>query len=218
MGDGLSVFNKDPETTDEVSDLSVYGVADVRQAMAARNKLAMEQQARYDAQAKEIMDRRAGPSFSERMLQLSAALAQPTSRRGFGGVLANVTPVLLAQEQAKREGVTKRQDALNALQAAQLNQRMGLANQDVTTQVALARINATANKPVKGIAVGDTLRNPFTNEVMGAQFNRVPKPEYYTALEQDPTAENLKAAVDYYPTFEVQLKAAYERGLRSKGR
>lgn len=152
MGDGLSVFNKDPETTDEVSDLSVYGVADVRQAMAARNKLAMEQQARYDAQAKEIMARRAGPSFSERMLQLSAALAQPTSRRGFGGVLANVTPVLAAQEQAKREGEISRREALEQLEAKRLAQQMGLADQDVTTQLALAKIN----QPKPPRVVGNT--------------------------------------------------------------
>lgn len=201
-----------------LSDLSVYGAADVKNAIAARNKLAMEQQARYDAQAKEIMERRAGPSFSERMFQLSAALATPTEQRGLGGILANVTPVLAAQQRAKRQGELTRREALEELEAKRLTQQMGLANQDVTTQLALARINATANKPVKGIAVGDTLRNPFTNEVMGAQFNRVPKPEYYTALEQAPTEENLQAAVAYYPTFEVQLKAAYERGLRSKGR
>jgi hypothetical protein len=202
----------------DLNDMSVYGVADVRNAIAARNKLATEQQARYDAQAKEIMARRAGPSFSERMFQLSAALATPTEQRGLGGILANVTPVLAAQQKAKRQGELTRREALEQLEANRLTQQMGLANQDVTTQLALARINATANKPVRGIAVGDTLRNPFTNEVMGAQFNRVPKPEYYTALEQAPTAENLQAAVEYYPTFAVQLKAAYERGLRSKGR
>jgi hypothetical protein len=201
-----------------LNDMSVYGVADVRKAIEDRNKLAMEQQRRYDAQVEEIKARRAGPSFSERMFQLSAALATPTEQRGLGGILANVTPVLAAQQKAKRQGELTRREALEQLEANRLTQQMGLANQDVTTQLALARINATANKPVRGIAVGDTLRNPFTNEVMGAQFNRVPKPEYYTALEQAPTAENLQAAVEYYPTFAVQLKAAYERGLRSKGR
>ena len=123
-----------------LSDLSVYGAADVKNAIAARNKLAMEQQARYDAQAKEIMERRAGPSFSERMFQLSAALATPTEQRGLGGILANVTPVLAAQQRAKRQGELTRKEALEELEAKRLTQQMGLANQDVNTQVALARI------------------------------------------------------------------------------
>jgi hypothetical protein len=42
------------------------------------------------------------------MFQLSAALATPTEQRGLGGILANVTPVLQAQAQAKREGEIKR--------------------------------------------------------------------------------------------------------------
>jgi predicted membrane-bound mannosyltransferase len=132
--------------------------------------------------------------------------------------MGNIMPVLQEQAKAQREGMIKRQDALSALQAAQLAQRVGLANQDVTTATAMAKIDAAANKPVRGIAVGDTLRNPFTNEVMGAEFNRVPMPDYYKALEAAPTTENLQAAVAYYPTFAVQLKAAYERGLKNKGR
>lgn len=202
----------------DLIDLAVYSEPGVRAAMAASRKIAAEQQARYDAQAKEIMERRAGPSFSERMFQLSAALAQPTSRRGFGGILANVAPVLQEQEKAKREGELSRREALEQLETNRLTQRRGLADQDVATNLALARINAAANKPVRGIEVNGQLVDPATNRPIGAEFNRVPKPEYYKALEQAPTPENLQAAVAYYPTFAVDLKAAYERGLRSKGR
>lgn len=131
---------------DSLNDMSVYGVADVRNAVAARNKLAAEQQARYDAQAKEIMARRAGPSFSERMFQLSAALATPTEQRGLGGILANVTPVLAAQQKAKRQGELTRREALEELEAKRLTQQMGLANQDVTTTMAMARLDAAARK------------------------------------------------------------------------
>jgi hypothetical protein len=80
--------------------------------------------------------------------------------------LENITPVLAAQQKAQREGITKRQEALSALKAAQLGQRVGLANQDVTTALAMAKLNAEANKPVRGIAVGDTLRNPVTGAIM----------------------------------------------------
>lgn len=206
-----------PDTADEdVGGLAVYKDPNVQTAMTAYNKLAAEQQARYDAQAKALAEKRYGPSFSERMFQLSAALAQPTSRRGFGGILENVTPVLAAQEKAKREGEISRRDALEQLQNNRLAAQMGLAKQGLTTSLALAKLNQP--KPPVGIDVGGVLRDRATNQVIGAQYNRVPKPEYYKALEQAPTEENLKAAVEYYPTFAVDLKAAYERGLRNKGR
>jgi hypothetical protein len=128
---GLSVYNNNPN---------------VQKAVTARSKLDSEYKKYYEDLAEKIMAQRSGPSFSERMFQLSAALAKPTRRRGFGGILANVAPVLQAQEQAKREGEISRQEALRALQAAQLNQRMGLANQDVTTALAMAKLEAMANK------------------------------------------------------------------------
>lgn len=222
---GLDAINEvgndidgEDDTADATSGLAVYNDPNVQTAMTAFNKLAAEQQARYDAQAKALAEKRYGPSFSERMYQLSAAFAAPTSTRGFSGVMGNVMPVLQKQQEAQREGEIKREDALNALQAAQLNQRLGLAKQGLATATAMARINATANKPVRGVAVGDTLRDPYTNAPIGTQYNRVPKPEYYKALEAAPTPENLQAAVAYYPTFAVDLKAAYERGLKNKGR
>jgi hypothetical protein len=130
-----------------LNDMSVYGVADVRKAIEDRNKLAMEQQRRYDAQVEEIKARRAGPSFSERMFQLSAALATPTEQRGLGGILANVTPVLAAQQKAKRQGELTRREALEELEAKRLTQQMGLANQDVTTQLALANLAKKGSGP-----------------------------------------------------------------------
>jgi hypothetical protein len=206
------------DAVDAAGALSVYKDPNVLKAQTEYETLAKKQTDRYDALERAIAEKRYAPSFSERMFQLSAALAAPTTRRGFGGILENITPVLAAQEKARREGEISRREALEKLDADRLAQQVGLAKQGLSTSLAMAKINATANKPVRGIAVGDTLRNPFTNEIMGGQYNRVPKPEYYKALEQDPTPENLQAAVDYYPTFAVDLKAAYERGLRNKGR
>lgn len=199
-----------------VGGLAVYSDPNVQTSMSTVDKLAKEQQARYDAQAKALAEKRYGPSFSERMFQLSAALAKPTRRRGFGGILANVAPVLQAQEQAKREGEISRREALEQLENNRLAAQMGLAKQGLSTSLAMAKLAKQA--PVRGVAVGDTLRNPFTNEVIGAEYNRVPMPDYYKALEAAPTPENLQAAVAYYPTFAVQLKAAYDRGLKNKGR
>lgn len=131
----------DTEAVDtEAVDLSVYKDPNVQASVNRRNKLNAEYKKYYDDLTAKIMAQRTGPTFSERMFQLSAALAQPTTRRGFGGVLENITPVLAAQQKAQREGITKRQDALSALQAAQLGQRAALANQDVTTALAMAKI------------------------------------------------------------------------------
>jgi hypothetical protein len=198
-----------------IGDDAVGGLS-VSDAMTRIDKLAREQQARYDAQAKALKEKRYGPSFSERMFQLSAAFATPTKRRGLGAVLGNVAPVLAAQERVKREGEISRQEALEKLEADQLAQQMGLAKQGLSTSIAMEKLKQP--KPVVGVDVGGVLRDRATNRVIGAEFNRVPKPEYYKALEQDPTEENLQAAVAYYPTFAVDLKAAYERGLKNKGR
>jgi hypothetical protein len=177
-----------------LNDMSVYGVADVRKAIEDRNKLAMEQQRRYDAQVEEIKARRAGPSFSERMFQLSAALATPTEQRGLGGILANVTPVLAAQQRAKRQDELTRREALEELEAKRLTQQMGLANQDVTTAMAMARINATANKPVdpfKG-AVYDPNTMRWVPRPGTAGAPPVLTPEQAAELARDPKNRGMK--------------------------
>jgi len=138
------------DTEDDVSDLSVYKDPNVQSAVAARNKLNSEYKKYYDDLTAKLTARQAGPSFSERMYQLSSAFFAPTSTRGFSGVMGNVLPVLQKQEQAQREGEIKRQDALDALTAAQLGQRAGLANQNVTTAIAMA------NLAKKGIGSGYT--------------------------------------------------------------
>jgi len=120
--------------------LSVYKDPNVQSAMTSFNKLAAEQTARYDAMEKALKEKRYGPSFSERMFQLSAALAAPTSRRGFGGVLENITPVLAAQQKAQREGEMSRREALEQLDKDRFAQRLGLAKQDVTTALAMAKL------------------------------------------------------------------------------
>lgn len=120
--------------------LSVYKDPNVQKAQSAYDALAKEQLDRYNALQKALEEKRYGPSFSERMFQLSAALAQPTSRRGFGGILENVTPVLAAQEKAQREGEITRREALAQLDKDRFAQRVGLAKQDVTTALAMANL------------------------------------------------------------------------------
>jgi hypothetical protein len=149
---------------DAVGGLSMYSDPNVQKYMTNLEKLAKQQTDRYDALEKALAEKRYGPSFSERMFQLSAALATPTAQRGIGGILANVTPVLQAQMQAKRQGELTRREALEKLQNDRLEQQVGLAKQGLTTATAMARINKET--PVRGVAVGDTLRNPYTGAII----------------------------------------------------
>jgi hypothetical protein len=129
-----------PPAGDAIGGLSVYGDADVKAAMAEEKKLTSEREAYYDKIAKALEEKRYGPSFSERMFQLSAAFAAPTSTRGFSGVMGNVMPVLAAQQKARREGEISRREALEQLEANRLTNRLGLARQDTQTKIALARL------------------------------------------------------------------------------
>jgi hypothetical protein len=175
----------------DLVNLSVYGDAGVRDAIAASRKLAQEQQRRYDAQVEEIKARRAGPSFSERMFQLSAALATPTDQRGLGGILANVTPVLAAQAKAKRQGELSRREALEQLETDRLAQRMGLAKQDVATNLAMARIKGQGADPFKG-AVYDPVAQRWVPRPGTVGAPPVLTPEQAAEYARDPKNRGMK--------------------------
>ena len=136
----------DPTQTEDVGALSAAQMSGFNAARTREQELRLKQQAFYDRMAQQLEERRTGPSTSERLFQLSAALARPTSVRGFSGVLNNVMPVLQEQAKAVREGEEGRAEALNALQMAQMRGAQGLAAQDVETELALARISAAAGK------------------------------------------------------------------------
>lgn len=127
--------------------LSAYNDANVRKAMEAKSAVAKERQKYYDELTAKLTAQRAGPSFSERMYQLSSALFAPTSTRGLSGVMGNVLPVLQKQQQAQREGEITRQDALQALTAAQLKQRESAAEQDVATELSLYKLGKQGSGP-----------------------------------------------------------------------
>ena len=170
-----------------IEDDAVGGLS-VSDAMTRIDKLAREQQARYDAQAKALKEKRYGPSFSERMFQLSAAFATPTKRRGLGAVLSNVAPVLAAQERVKREGEISRQEALEKLEADQLAQQMGLAKQGLTTATAMARINNKPRSTSSPITVGPD--NVPRSRLYGTTIKEPPQPAIYElqAYLADPTS------------------------------
>ena len=142
------------------------GLSSARAAIARRQALQRDQQAYYDQMAKQLEQRRTGPSTSEQLFELSAALARPTTVRGFSGVLNNVMPVLQQQARAKREGMEGRTEALNALQMAQMKVKQGLADTEVDTELALAKLMA------KPVAKPRTGFNPLTGELVDMNTGR----------------------------------------------
>jgi hypothetical protein len=173
----------------EAGGLAVYNNPNVQTSMTAFNKLAAEQQTRYDAQAKALAEKRYAPSFSERMFQLSAALAAPTTRRGFGGILENISPVLAAQQKAQREGEISRREALEQLDKDRFAQRLGLAKQDVTTALAMAKLEAMANKTptMKSVIV----ENGKSFDPISGEPIVQPDTSAWAALTAYPTQANL---------------------------
>jgi hypothetical protein len=61
------------------------------------------QREKLEAYTKALRERRTGPTASERLYALGAAFLQPTAYKGIAGTLANVSPVLAAQQKARRE-------------------------------------------------------------------------------------------------------------------
>ena len=136
------------------------------------------QRARLEAYTKDLAARRAGPTASERLYEIGAALMKPTQSPGFGGMIANVAPVMAGQrkagreaEDAQRELVAKYDMDLGALGAEQAKGR-------IAGQSALAKsIMAAQLKAGKGAppirAMSDVLgkgRHP----ILGYELNEVP--------------------------------------------
>ena len=201
------------DAVDATGGLSVYNDPNVQTAVAARNKLNNEYKKYYDDLTAKIMAQRTGPSFSERMLQLSAAFFAPTSTRGLSGTMGNVLPVLQEQAQAQRQGMDKRRDALSALQAAQLNQRVGLANQDVSTALAMAKLEALKSKmpAMKSVIV----ENKQAYDPVSGEPIVQPNDVAWADLVSDPSQANLDDFLrEFGPRFAEKAMriVSYARG------
>jgi hypothetical protein len=169
----------DPEVTVPESGLSA-----VRDAIKRRQTLQTSQQAFLDNIARQLAERRTGPSNRERLFELSAALARPTTVRGFSGLLNNVMPVLQQQAKASRVGAEGRAEALTAMQLAQNKGALELADQEVDTEVKLAELMAKANKPGYSYQLdqsGNVREVPKTayRPLTKADFDAIPIGSYY---------------------------------------
>ena len=119
--------------------------------LAARiQKQSDARQAYFNQLTEQLKARRYGPSASERLFAISAALAQPTRTPGFGGMLANVTPVFEQYAKDKRAAEEARASDMEKLGLARLN----MGDDEIKTALELQELRAryaaqmaAANKP-----------------------------------------------------------------------
>ena len=197
------------------------GLSAVRAVIARRQKLQSDQQALFDSMAKQLEERRVGPSTSEQLFELSAALARPTTVRGFSGVLNNVMPVLQQQARATREGTEGRMEAANALQLARMKGALGLADTELETELTIAKLVADQNKaPTMGetermineamrLPEGDPKRKLLLSAIRGS-------PEQMAALLANKVAVVQETAANRAPQVGSKTPPKYMRGPGGK--
>lgn len=97
-----------------------------------------DRKAYFDKLAEQLKAKRYAPSASERLFAISAALAQPTRVPGFGGLLANVTPVFQQFEKDKRAAEEARAADMQKLGLA----RLGMGDDEIRTALDLQKLRA----------------------------------------------------------------------------
>ena len=117
-------------------------------------KQSADRQAYFEELAEKLKAKRYGPSASERLAAMSAALAQPTRTPGFGGLLANVTPVFEQYAKDKRAAEEARASDMEKLGLARLNMgdseiKTALDLQELQNRYAIANIQA--RKPATSV-------------------------------------------------------------------
>ena len=126
------------------------GGLDTGSLVSRIEKQSADRQAYFEELAEKLKAKRYGPSASERLAAMSAALAQPTRTPGFGGLLANVTPVFEQYAKDKRAAEEARASDMEKLGLARLN----MGDSEIKTALDLQELRdryaarmAAANKP-----------------------------------------------------------------------
>lgn len=88
----------------------------------------------YDQLAATIRARSAGPNLSERLAQISAALGQKTEYSGMGAMFSNLSPVLAAQQKAKREEQFANEDLATKYQVGRMAEEENSFNARLSAQ------------------------------------------------------------------------------------
>jgi hypothetical protein len=150
-------FSNDPENLDDdgsagsgfSAPLLDYTTNMSGPALAAAQKVAQEQymalgrkyqdsanvvqnalggpKALWDQMTERLKQRQIGPTQSEQLYQLAAALAKPTAYRGFGATLQNVAPVLAQQRAEQRTAADDAYDLANKYALGSANSSVDMA-------------------------------------------------------------------------------------------
>lgn len=233
MDDFFSVFDQtfgpQPDE-DEFAVAGVSGPEDLnaelfrvsKQLADTTSKHDLMRQQQLERATKLLQQRQYGPSLSERLLQMSAAFAQPSRTPGFAGVLGNVVPVLAQQMAQQRMGRDERADNLLTLENATQDQRMKGEQQGLTNQLALLRARIQANKPSKpqymmhptdGPIAVDTATGRATRvPIDGADFAGMPQPKSKAERDALPPGTEYMA-----PNGQVMRKAGGPTGSTPSG-
>ncbi len=108
-----------------------------------RRKLFEQGRARLEQQ-------RMGPSRAEQLFALSAAFAAPQRYKGFGGMMANVTPVLAEMAAVRGRADTDRAAALQKLQEQYMTGDFAARRGGLSEQAELLKTMASLEKPRAG--------------------------------------------------------------------
>lgn len=136
-------------------------LADI-QKRASNVQYGMTEKDYSDAEAK-IKARRYGPSQSEQLFKLAAALAKPTLTRSFGEIMGNVAPTLAGAEEANRQAEMQREMALEALKRQYLLEgkqgemaKLGLEQKVLASAAPLLAAGMRPRSPISNVIVDNT--------------------------------------------------------------
>lgn len=145
----------------------------------------------FDKLADQLKAKRYGPSASERLLAISAALAAPTRTPGLGGLMSNVVPVFQQYEKDKRAAEEARASDMEKLTLG----RIGMGDSEIKTAMDLQELRARyakaqedANKPdYRVVPEGGSLVNL-------KEVGKLPvyTPEQVAVMSQDPANRGKK--------------------------
>ena len=204
---GLNAVEEDDQTGYAPQGALSGMYIDPREYAAAQKKLDVDttaygaqseisRKAQYDKARDAILAQRVGPSSSEQLFALAAAIGKPMVNPSFGGVMSNVGATMGDISRATREAQVSRADALARLeqsmvsgtQAAQLAELEGRRKTLQAQAPILAAQMRAANKPQR------TGFNPLTGTLTDmdtglpiSQSNLpVLSPQQVAALASDP--------------------------------
>lgn len=161
-----------------------------------RRKLFEEGRARLEQQ-------RMGPSRAEQLFALSAAFAAPQRYKGFGGMMANVTPVLADMAAVRGRADTDRATALQKLQEQYMSGDFAARRQSAGDELKMLQVQASLEKPKARRTgfnpISGRLTDMDTNELIGSGTPPAPQVgevrDGYVYRGGDPASEDSWAAV-----------------------